>query len=109
MAALCIALGKPDLGKQCRLYKRFGGVQTAVVSLTEADARRLLGFGKLRVGWVNCRIREHVEVARCFGCHGYAICRASARFQEIGAPEFEGWKGSFYSSTSGDGRKPRTF
>ena len=66
VAALCIALGKPDLGDQCRLYKRFGGVQTAVVPLTEADARSLLGLGKLRVGWVNCRIRQHFEVARCF-------------------------------------------
>ena len=71
MAALCIALGKPDLGEQCRLYKRFGGVQTAVVCLTEAEAQSLLGLGKLRVGWVNCRIREHIEVARCFRCQGY--------------------------------------
>ena len=63
MAALCIALGKPDLRDQCRLYKRFGGVQAAVVRLTEADAQSLLGLGKLRLGWVNCRIREHVEVA----------------------------------------------
>ena len=55
-AALCIALGKPDLGNQCRLYKRFGGVQTAVVRLTQADARSLFGLGKLRVGWMNCRI-----------------------------------------------------
>ena len=68
---LCIALDKPDLGDQCRLYKRFGGVQTAVVRLTEADARSLLGLGRLKVGWVNCRIREHVEVARCFRCQGY--------------------------------------
>ena len=36
VAVLRIALGKPDLGDQCRLYKRFGGVQTAVVRLTEA-------------------------------------------------------------------------
>ena len=71
VAALCIALGKPDLGNECRLYKRFGGVQTAVVRLTEADARSLLGLGRLRVGWVNCSIREHVEVARCFRCQGY--------------------------------------
>ena len=28
VGALCIALGKPDLGDQGRLYKRFGGVQT---------------------------------------------------------------------------------
>ena len=71
MTALCIALGKPDPGDQYRLYKRFRGVQTVVVCLTEADARSLLGLGKLRVGWVNCRIREHVEVARCFRCQGY--------------------------------------
>ena len=50
VAALCIALGKPDLGDQCRLYKRFGGMQTAVVRLTEADARSLLRLGRLRVG-----------------------------------------------------------
>ena len=31
VAALCIALGKPDHGDQCRLYKRFGDVQTTVV------------------------------------------------------------------------------
>ena len=42
-SALCIVLGKPDLGDQCRLYKRFGGVQTAVVRLNEADARSLSG------------------------------------------------------------------
>ena len=33
VATLCIALGKPDLGHQSRLYKRFVGVQTAVVRL----------------------------------------------------------------------------
>ena len=41
---------------QCRLYKRFGAVQTAVVRLTEADTRSLLGVGRLMAGWVNCRI-----------------------------------------------------
>ena len=44
-----------------RLFKRFGGVQSAVVRLTEPDARSLLGLGKLRVGWVNCHIRERKE------------------------------------------------
>ena len=31
----------------------------------------MLELGKLRVGWVNCRIQKHVEVARCFRCQGY--------------------------------------
>ena len=52
-------------------YKRFGGVQTAVVRLAEADAGGLLGLGRLRVGWMNCRIQEHVEVAWCFTCQRY--------------------------------------
>ena len=64
VATLCIALGKPDLGKQCRLYKHFGSVQTPVVHLLEADSRSLLGLGRLKVGWVNCRMRKYVEVAR---------------------------------------------
>ena len=72
VAVLCIALGKSDVGDQCRLYKRFGGVQTAVVRLTEVDARSLLGLGRLRIGWVNCGIREHAEVAQCFRCQGYS-------------------------------------
>ena len=45
VAALHIALGKTELGDQCGLYKRFGGVKTAVVRLTEADARSWLGLG----------------------------------------------------------------
>ena len=50
-----------------------GDVQTALVRLTEAHAQSLLGLGRLvgSVGWVNCRIRKHVEVARCFRCQGY--------------------------------------
>ena len=31
VAALYLQLGRPDLERTCRLYKRFGGVQTAVV------------------------------------------------------------------------------
>ena len=71
MATLCIALGKPDLGDQCRLHKLFNGVLTAVVCLTEVDARSLLELGKLRVRWVYCRIREHVVVAQGFRCQVY--------------------------------------
>ena len=73
VAALCIALGRPDLGDQCRLYKHFGGVQTVVVRLTEADTWSLLGLGRLWVGWVRHRIREHVEVAQCFSRHVHNI------------------------------------
>ena len=71
MSALCLALGIPAFEGSCRLFTRFGGVKTAVIRLAEADTAHLLQLGKLRIGWVMCRIREHVEVARCFRWLGY--------------------------------------
>ena len=59
-AALSKALGREELGVPCRLYSRFGGVRAAVVQLAETDAKSLLQLGRIRLGWVNCRIREHV-------------------------------------------------
>ena len=79
MSALCLALGSPALDGPCRLFTLFGEVKTAMVRLAEADATRLLQLGKIRIGWVVCRIREHAEFARCFRClgygHGFRGCR----------------------------------
>ena len=71
VSALRLALGRPVLDGSCRLFTRFGGVKTAVIRLVEADATRLLQLGKIRIGWVACRIREHAEVARCLRYLGY--------------------------------------
>lgn len=43
----------------------------AVVSLSERGVNQLLKTAKIKVGWVNCRIRRRVEVTRCFRCFGY--------------------------------------
>ena len=56
-AALSKALGRGELGTPCRLYSRFGGVKASVVQLAKADAESLLRLGKIRLGWMNCRIR----------------------------------------------------
>ena len=72
VAALAGALGSTDLDEHCRFHTLLGGVRNAVVQLADADVSRLLQLGKVRVGWVNCRIREHAEVVRCFRCRG--IC-----------------------------------
>ena len=79
IAALAGALGRPDLDGHCRLDTRFGGVRTAVAQLVDADASRLLQLGKVRVGCVNCRIREHAEVVRCFMCHVSRGCTHPSR------------------------------
>ncbi|XP_070144868.1 uncharacterized protein [Drosophila kikkawai] len=64
-----------------RMRKAFGGTQTATVNLRPDHARRLLDKGKIRIGWVVCRIRQKTELRRCLKCMGYGHtstrCRAS--------------------------------
>lgn len=48
--------------------KAYGGTQTAIVRVSARDAKRLLEAGKVKIGWVNCRIRERVGLTRCFKC-----------------------------------------
>ena len=68
---LAAELGKPDLDEPCRFYTRFGGVRTAVIQLAKVHALSLLQLGEVKVRWVNCRIREHIKVVRCYRCQGY--------------------------------------
>lgn len=44
------------------------GEQLAQVEFTEQSANMLLQEGSVKVGWINCRIRERVQVQRCFRC-----------------------------------------
>lgn len=57
-----------DAVKVLSLRKRFGGAQTALVSLPQASSRGLASSGRLRVGWVNCRVRRADPKVRCFRC-----------------------------------------
>lgn len=44
------------------------GDWSVTVRLPRASAAVLLGLGRLRVGWVSCRLRELVSPDRCFNC-----------------------------------------
>lgn len=53
-----------------KIRKAFRGTQTATVTLPATTARKLLdGNGKIRIGWVNCRIRgASKRPIQCFKC-----------------------------------------
>jgi hypothetical protein len=53
------------------LRPSYGGTIRAIVRMPSEAASRVVGEGKLKVGWVNCRIRACVQVTRCYKCHGY--------------------------------------
>ncbi|XP_049317914.1 uncharacterized protein LOC125780185 [Bactrocera dorsalis] len=53
------------------LRKSYGDTQTALIKLPVEAARQLLLTRRLKVGWVNCRIREYRQPQRCFKCLDY--------------------------------------
>ncbi|XP_046145668.1 uncharacterized protein LOC123988952 [Osmia bicornis bicornis] len=64
-------------------------LKMAIVELDDKPACKLLEKGKLRVGWVRCRLRQRTDVQRCFRCLGYGH-----RKQECKGPDRSGlcWK-----------------
>ena len=53
------------------IRKAYKGTQTAVVRLPVDLARKAVENGRVRVGWVNCRIRIKVDVQKCYRCSAF--------------------------------------
>lgn len=51
-----------------RLRKSYGNTQTAIISLPVDLGSKLLKIGKMKVGWVVCRIREQATIKTCYRC-----------------------------------------
>lgn len=52
-----------------KIRKAYRGTQIATVILPAATAQKLLdGSSKIRIGWVNCRIRATKRPTQCFKC-----------------------------------------
>lgn len=42
-----------------------------IVEIDTARAIKLLEKGKLKIGWINCRLRKRTMVSRCYRCLDY--------------------------------------
>ena len=51
----------------------------AIVTVTETEARKLLDSPRIRIGWVNCRVRRRQVVERCYRCLGYGHLSKTCR------------------------------
>ena len=47
------------------------GQRLAIATAQETEAIKLLKTGKLKVGWVICRVRCRIPLVRCFRCLSY--------------------------------------
>lgn len=50
------------------LRKAYGGTQTASIKTSEANAKKLLDKGELKLGWSICHFREKATLTKCFRC-----------------------------------------
>lgn len=48
------------------IRKCYGDTQTAIISLPIDIGRKMIQAGKVKIGWVICRIREKVSLKRCY-------------------------------------------
>lgn len=76
---------KRELGDACSEAKVFvnsensRGQKIAVVELEQHGADSLLATSKIKIGWVNCRVRIRAVVSRCFRCLGYGHLSRSCK------------------------------
>ncbi|XP_077292797.1 uncharacterized protein LOC143915851 [Arctopsyche grandis] len=69
-----LASASPHVVRNARLITfkpAYGGTQMAMVKLPRDDATELIKAGRIRIGWVNCRLRPRVHIIRCFRCRGF--------------------------------------
>ncbi|CAB0037369.1 unnamed protein product [Trichogramma brassicae] len=64
------SLGAPHLNEEVvkTLQKTYAGTQAAVAALPDDLAAKALKLGRIRIGWVNCRIRGREDALRCYRC-----------------------------------------
>ncbi|XP_050426594.1 uncharacterized protein LOC126836913 [Adelges cooleyi] len=63
-----------------RITPSYGGTQKAIVTVTAEVANDICKKGKVRIGWVLCRVRPaERRLDRCFHCHGYGHRQAGCK------------------------------
>lgn len=72
------ATRKPNLGIKVTLLRTNNRQQrVALVEMPEREANILIEASRVRIGWVICRVRERINVTRCFKCFGYGHIQAN--------------------------------
>lgn len=61
-----------------------GEGQNATVELTDELANRLIADGRVKIGWLNCRIKERIRVVRCYRCQEFGHIAAQCKGEDRG-------------------------
>ena len=55
------------------------GQKMAMCDLGDQNATRLLETGRIKIGFINCRVRTRLMVPRCYKCLGYGHYRINCK------------------------------
>ncbi|XP_017483304.1 PREDICTED: uncharacterized protein LOC108372165 [Rhagoletis zephyria] len=64
------------------MRKAYGGTQTATLLLSESAANKLVAQGKIRIGWVICRIRHKIQPKLCYKCFEFGHISKGCRISD---------------------------
>lgn len=77
-SAVKLKLSDPTLNLQVTLMRVNSRAQKlAIIQLNIRAANELLQDPRIKIGWIYCRVRPRVVVARCYRCFGYGHQQAT--------------------------------
>lgn len=66
----------PDLFEVYNIRKDLRGTASVRARICMKEATNLLKKGRIKIGWVFCRVRKRTQVIRCYRCHEFGHVRA---------------------------------
>ena len=55
------------------------GLKYAVIEIEDKAANELLEVGRIKVGWVSCRVLQRATVVKCYKCFNYGHTQANCK------------------------------
>lgn len=60
-----------DMVNIIKIIKGKYGQNTATIEVPRREGKKMVATGKVKIGWLNCNIKERIQMVRCYKCLEY--------------------------------------